>query len=378
MISVLAMGLFVAYAGLVILLTVGWTLASKPSVKVQRVDSDNRPLISIVVAARNEEQCLPSLLNDLRAQQYVDFEVIIIDDHSEDRTSQICQKAAESDPRIRSVVASGVGKKAALSQGVGLSQGTIIVSTDADCRVGPHWLEAWTHIFIDDSVMLGFGAVSMTGPTRFDRIQAMEFATLVGAGAATATLGKPTMCNGANLAFRRSAFVAVKGYAGNEQIPSGDDEFLMRKIESHFPGSIRYCADSNVLVKTGTLATLPAFVQQRIRWAGKWKCNSSTTSKLLAVGVFCLHLCVLALPILLVTDTIKPSVVLLCILLKFFAEFFFLCSLRPIILSRWSWVAFFVLQLVYSGYVVGVALWSQFSGFQWKGRRLKPLMASGN
>jgi biofilm PGA synthesis N-glycosyltransferase PgaC len=378
MASVVVLTFFIAYAGFTILLTAGWRLAAKLSMRDRGSESDQTPFISIVVAARNEEQCLPRLINDLRGQQYSSFEVIIVDDHSEDCTSAICRRATEHDSRFRHITSNGIGKKAALSLGVGISQGSLIVTTDADCRVGPLWVAAWSKTFTNDSVMFGFGAVTMSGPTMFDRIQAMEFATLVGSGAATATWGKPTMCNGANLAYRKEAFVAVEGYLGNEKIPSGDDEFLMRKIGHRFPGSIRYCADTQALVTTRAAATLSKFIQQRVRWAGKWKGNTSKSARMLAIGVLCFHLCVLALPMLVFTHAIMPSVALFCILIKFLSELIFVFSLRPIILPRWSWAAFFSLQLLYSGYVVFVALWSQFSDYEWKGRRLKPFMASSN
>ncbi|HTF17909.1 MAG TPA: glycosyltransferase [Chryseolinea sp.] len=378
MISIVVLIVFICYAGLVAILAIGWRLAStKPMEGSVSAALEGGPLISVLVAARNEERCLPILLKDLGAQHYPNYEVIIVDDQSEDNTADVCRRVVADDPRFRLVSANGEGKKAALTQAVAAAQGLWIVTTDADCRVGPNWLAAMTQMFVNETVMLCFGPVGTFGSTRFDCMQSMEFAALIGSGAATAAFGKPTMCNGANLAYRKAAFVAVNGYSGNEKIPSGDDEFLMRKIYNQFPESVRYCADANALVTTGTSPTINAFFEQRVRWAGKWRYNTSMTANLLALGMLLFHLCMLALPVLLVTGTIKPSVALLCILIKVVAELYFLYSLRSLMVLRWSWTAFLILQLVHSCYVVVVAIWSQFSDFQWKGRRLKSLMTSG-
>jgi hypothetical protein len=61
---------------------------------------------------------------------------------------------------------------------------------------------------------------------------------LVGSGACAMMIGKPNMCNGANIAYPKAVFEEVNGFDGNEHIASGDDEFLMHKIAEKYPNQI--------------------------------------------------------------------------------------------------------------------------------------------
>ena len=128
----------------------------------------------------------------------------------------------------------------------------------------------------------------------------------------------------ANLAFRKSAFVEVDGYAGNMDIPSGDDEFLMRKISGRFPGSIRFLNSADAVVSTRPQESVGAFFAQRLRWAAKWKYNPSVSTVALAFFILIFQTEIGAL--LFVTPfvrTIAPVVMVLMIV-KFLLEYFFL------------------------------------------------------
>ncbi len=135
--------------------------------------------------------------------------------------------------------------------GVEKAGGEIIVTTDADCRLPIHWLQSIATSFHEGNVKMVFGGVRIKeDKSFFSKLQALEFCSLIGTGGAMAGLGIPILCNGANLAFLRSAFLEVKGYDGNLDIPSGDDEFLMRKIDRRFPGSIRFQPSEDSVVET--------------------------------------------------------------------------------------------------------------------------------
>ena len=85
----------------------------------------------------------------------------------------------------------------------------------------------------------------------FSKLQVIEFSSLIASAAATLTLGFPTMCNGANLAYRKTTFVEVNGFDGNAHIASGDDEFLMRKVVKKFGAkSLKFLRDFNAVVTT--------------------------------------------------------------------------------------------------------------------------------
>lgn len=368
--------LFASYFLVVCWLIAGWKKLA-PVAPGDHGTPDNDLWVSVIVAVRNESAQLPLLLHDLRAQSDGHFEVIVIDDHSTDDTVSAYHRIVRDDPRFRLIAATGVGKKSALTQAVSLAKGTLVLATDADCRMGPKWIEIMRVPFNDPGVMCCAGAVAIQGGNFFGSMQSMEFATLVGTGAATVAWNHPTMCNGANLAYRSAAFASVAGYSGNENVPSGDDEFLMNKIHQKFPQSVRCCVHEAALVTTPPLHTFKSFAAQRLRWAGKWSFNTRMPSRILAVYILCFHLCVIVLPIAVITGAVTSMVALGCVAVKLLIEAWWIFALRPIIRTRRYFPAFIALQACYSMYVVIVGLLSQFYVTEWKGRSLKPV-AAGN
>ena len=177
------------------------------------------PMVSIIVAARNENGIIDHLLKDLAAQAYPSFEVIVVDDHSDDGMASSIANIIRNHPRFTLLHADGYGKKQAITRGVEAAKGSIIMTTDADCRVTPHWISEMTLNFLNGETQLVFGGVTMQGETFFAHVQSIEFATLIATGAATAALGHPTMCNGANLAFRKAAFKEVDGFVEMRTCP---------------------------------------------------------------------------------------------------------------------------------------------------------------
>ena len=221
-----------------------------------------------------------------------------------------------------------------------------------------------------------FGCVRMEANSMFSSAQSLEFASLIGSGMAMASWKYPVMCNGANLAFRKSVFEEVGGYKGNLHIPSGDDEFLMRKILAVYPNGIKPVLNTQSVVATLPNNTLKEFFQQRIRWAGKWTANNSWLSRTLALFVFCFQLTTILLPLFVTFGWIDIQTFIILILSKASLEFLFLKRVTKFLSLRWDWVAFVLLQLIYPLYVVFIGVLSNFNSFEWKGRKLKSLTVS--
>lgn len=373
--TVVLVSLFLLYIILLIVLIIGWNRAihSKPS---KFYSPAREPLISIIIPARNEGHGIGLLLQDLSRQHYSHFQVIIVDDHSVDNTREIVRHHVSLDDRFELQQCRAEGKKEALSQGIHAATGSIMVTTDADCRVGEDWLAGLREYFADQQVQMVFGAVKMQGDTFFERVQAIEFMSLIGSGAATAALGFPTMCNGANLAFRKSAFESVNGYHGNLHIPSGDDEFLMKKILRRYFGGIKFAADPRTIVTTLPNVDLNQFIHQRVRWAGKWKLQQSYVSKALAIFVFCFQCAVILLPLGLLMQWISLTSGLIVWSLKIILEYIFLWRISLHLNVVWSWPAFILLQLIYPFYATLIGLVSSVRTFEWKGRKMKSLAVS--
>jgi len=373
--TLLLVPIFVLYFALVMVLIFGWNRALKGSY-ISNPLKEHEPLVSVIVPARNEGQNIGNLMLDLSRQRYGHFQVIIVDDHSEDDTAEVVRLFVQKDNRFELKQASGIGKKQALAQGIAVASGSIIVTTDADCRVTENWISGLKQHFRKEQTMMVFGGVRMEGSSFLANVQAMEFVSLIGSGAATAALGMPTMCNGANLAFRKSAFESVNGYQGNFHIPSGDDEFLMKKIHHQYPGGVIFASDPRTVVTTSANTTLRQFLHQRIRWAGKWKLHQSVPSKALALFIFCFQLAVIFLLLGMALQWVSLKDGLLLWLGKIFIEYIFLWKVSRFFRVSWNWRAFIFLQLVYPFYVTGIGLTANIYSFEWKGRKLKSLMVS--
>ena len=362
-------GIFVLYGFLVLLLYVGWVKACTQ--KMSGVNPVNQ-FISVIVPVRNEEKTIGLLLNDLIGQNYPDdkFEIIFVDDHSEDNSGMIMYDATKHASNCKLLKLEGTGKKAAITFGVQQAKGQIIVTTDGDCRVSENLIQSINSAFKNDSIKMVFGGVKIESEqSLFSKMQAIEFSSLIGSGAATIAFGIPTMCNGANLAFRKKVFEEVNGYAGNENVASGDDEFLMRKISAKYADGIHFNQFPGSIVLTKAQASIAHFFNQRIRWAGKWKYHSDAGSKLLALYIFIFHASVLMMPALWITGQVSGDMLLSFLLVKLIVEFVFLSSVTSWLKIPWSWLSFIVLQIAYSFYAVGVGLASLFVSPVWKGRK---------
>lgn len=363
--------LFLLYFILMVFLLEGWRKVNRSTVAIT-----SKPFISIVVAVRNEEAYILNLLNDIAQQHYPSdkFEVWVVNDHSEDNTYIVLEEWLNQHSvrpfHLITLPSGKSGKKAAITEGVSLARGEIILTTDGDCRVKPDWLASVASQF-NETTQLLVGAVRLY-PVNvfFAELQTLEFASLIGTGAATLGWGKPTMCNGANLAYRKSAFHDVEGYSGNAQIPSGDDEFLLRKISSRFPDGIRFSASPSGVVDAAPSDTWSEFFNQRIRWAGKWRAHGVGVSGLLAFFIFLFHVSVVLLVALGCVGTVAWQDVILLLLAKAVAEAVFLFRVLKFLRISFNAVSFLTLQLVYPLYIIFFALMANFLRANWKGRRI--------
>jgi glycosyltransferase involved in cell wall biosynthesis len=370
-----------AYAGVMAWLRGQWQDVSVQSHEFAGRHEVGGLTFSVLVAARNEAANLPRLLADFAAQTLpaARFEVIVIDDHSMDETARIVRAVVQTSPfRLRLLQLAQLpnqptGKKAALAAALAQAAAPWIVCTDADCRVGPNWLEAYAGLLTrEPGTRFISGPVLLTGTNSpLQKLMGLEFAGLIGVGAATLAAGRPTMCNGANLAYRLETFRAVGGFAGNEQLASGDDEFLLHKIHAAFPGSVRFLADPAAVVCTAAPASLKALLRQRVRWASKWQHYQSAAPRWLALLVLAANV---ALGAGLVAgglwSKLWPWVAAACVL-KLAADVWFLAPVLGFFKRRrWLWLVP-LLQLAYGPYALGVGLAGLRGGYEWKGRAVR-------
>ena len=333
----------------------------------------DKPRLSIIIPVRNEEPNIRALLHDLEVQDYShsDFEVIVVDDHSTDNSGREVQSVIDRGRlNLRYLrLQNGEGKKAALAFGISQTKYEVILTTDGDCRVGPGWISAYARCFGRNSSQMAFGAVTFEDShSLFAKLQRIEFAGLIGTGAAMLQYGCPTLCNGANLAFTKAAFSAVGGYLDNQHIPSGDDEFLLHKIYRKFPGKVSFVKDHKAVVYTSAIDIPREFLWQRIRWASKWKMHDRKAVKWLAGGIFFANLTLLIAWVYATLGWTWWPLVLVLTILKWKIEYIFIERVM-----NWMGVSgnifhFLLLEIIYPFYAIFFGVVSNFGRYQWKGR----------
>lgn len=329
---------------------------------------------SIIIPVRNEAENIGVLLDDLRKQSYpkASYEIIVVDDGSEDETVQkvkLAMRSGQPSIRLFQLAESGrQGKKAAVAHGVTNSRNTHILTTDGDCRVGPEWLGSYNRIYHQYEPVMITGPVKMTGSSFFQRIQRYEFSALIGTGAGSLQAGHPGMCNGANLSYSREAFLDVKGYEGNETIPSGDDEFLLQKLFRKFPGRVLFNKSQEAVVSTPAKQTFLELVQQRIRWSSKWRFHQSGFIRGSAILVFLDYLSVVFGAALLITHPPYTLWYGLLFFTRWFALYLFNRSVTRFLSSGNFFWASLAGEIIYPFFVIFLGLASIFGKYSWKGR----------
>ncbi|MFK7899228.1 MAG: glycosyltransferase [Cyclobacteriaceae bacterium] len=360
------------YLLFVCLLLIGWNRVKKPLEKT----AEKEVSVSVVIAVRNEEKTIAKLLDDLSVQKYPAhlLEVLVVDDFSTDQTRElILAKAKEAIISIQLVEKPSSfkdhpsPKKTSLAIGIEQAKGEYILVTDGDCSVSEGWVASHVNCYLTRQA--GF----VTGPVAFSfssslwaKVQKVEFASLVGSGAATLGFGIPTMANAANMSFPKEVFKAVNGFEGLHDTPSGDDELLMHKIKKE-KYSVQFLKEEGAIVETKHQTTGKSFLNQRKRWASKWKYYQSPAIKWLAAITFLFHVNWLVFYIF--STSFSWSIFGMLVGGKLLLEYLFLSQVMRSLKQRVSFRAFVILQFVHSLYIVYTGFSSKLTSFTWKERK---------
>jgi biofilm PGA synthesis N-glycosyltransferase PgaC len=365
--------LSLVYTGLLLSLFISW----KRIRFYAPVSHAPATFISVIVPVRNEEKNIRNLLNDLNAQTYPSslFEVIIMDDHSTDGSAEIVRSYIPSASFNLTLQTPGLSgnlsfKKKAIEEGITIAKGTLIMTTDGDCRVGPEWISTVENFYQNKKAKFISSPVLFNEGSIFKNLQNIEFASLIGTGAASLNMGTPNMCNGANIAYEREVFLEVNGFQGNENIPSGDDEFLMHKIFRRYPGKVSFLKSQSALVYTDAKESLAELFEQRKRWASKWGSYTFLHIKALAIFVFIYNVSLLLGIILASTGNYSPLLLLIQLIPKIILEALFLSSVLKLSGKPLNPILFLCLQITYPLYVITVSVISRIGGYSWKGRSI--------
>jgi len=366
------------YLALMVAYSNGWRMQQEFVIA-----KDFAPLtnISIIIPARNEAANIKACISSILDQNYPVnlFEIIVIDDHSEDDTAAIvnaigapnvrCLKLAEHINVNGRFVAY---KKEAIALGVKNSSGNLIITTDADCTAEPEWLRYIAAKYEKDKPVMIVAPVDYTCDNSLLQLfQSIDFMSMQGITAATSKLELGNMSNGANLAFNKAAFLSVNGYEGIDYLASGDDYLLMMKLHQKYPERIDYIKSRKAIVTTTPQESWGAFFQQRVRWASK---SGKYNDRKLTVVLSFVYLFNLSFLILLIAGFYNSffwSIALLMFAWKVLAEFFFLYPVAVFLKKTKQLFYFPFLQALHIPYIIIAGLLGFAGVYKWKGRITK-------
>ncbi len=328
--------------------------------------SEVEPLTSttLIIAVRNESKTLERLFKSIRSQTYKNLEVILVNDHSQDDTLWLLQNMYVNDCKIVDLI-DGKGKKAAISAGVNLAKGELIVCTDADCTFGANWINSLVAFYQENKVNFISGPVQFeSNYSAFHHFQAIELVALTSTGAASLAFNKPTMCNGANISFKKAAFIEVGGYNNIDHVASGDDILLMLKIHKLYPDSCKFIKCDSAKVYTNPNTTLKELFYQKKRWASKWKVYhdwfiQSTSVLVLLANIF-----------ILTSFFVSLKLAGFIVIFKIIIDGIMLASASKFYKIKINWILFICFQLIYPVYVLFFGIVGRMGSYKWKGRIL--------
>jgi cellulose synthase/poly-beta-1,6-N-acetylglucosamine synthase-like glycosyltransferase len=333
--------------------------------------------VSIIIAARNEAESIHRTVEALLAQNYDKAltEIIFIDDHSTDRTADIIRSYA--DQGVKLIIlnedrALNSYKKKAIQTAIGQATGSLIVTTDADCRMGPMWLQTIVAFYEEKKYKMISSPVAYDEEKSFfERSQSLEFLYLIGLGASTIGNNKPSTCNGANLAYEREAFYEVGGFQGIDDLASGDDELLLHKIAARYDNQIGFLRNTDAIVYTHAKPNLVEFLQQRKRWASKSTRYKNKSIIVLGVFIWFFNLSILLNLLAGIFFINYLKIALLQLVLKIAIELLFLADVTKFAKRRSLLVLLPVLNVLHVLYIIYIGIAGNSGKYNWKGRMVK-------
>jgi len=231
--------------------------------------SEEPPPISVVVAARNEADTLPALLDALDDQTHPSFEIILVDDASTDDTAAIAETWTADRTHTTLVQIDNPSfprKKNALAAGIEAATHDLLAFTDADCRPPADWLSslARAHAGTDeDCVLVGYSPLRGAGLLGYFS----RYETLIAGIYTVAALGwdRPYMAVGRNLSYPRSIHDAVDGFSSVDTSLSGDDDLFVQAVHRKTDAPVRPLFDSETFVPTDAPSSWREWGRQRRR-----------------------------------------------------------------------------------------------------------------
>ncbi|HYK22576.1 MAG TPA: polysaccharide deacetylase family protein, partial [Pyrinomonadaceae bacterium] len=225
--------------------------------------SDYNPFVSILVPAYNEELVIENTIRSLLASDYLNYEIIVIDDGSRDNTSKIVTDKFGSEERVRLLTITNVGKAEALNTGLRHARGEVIIALDADTLFAPQTVGGLAHRFYDKTLGAVAGNAKVGNRVNLvTRWQALEYITSQNMDRrAFASLNCITVVPGAVGAWRKDLLVEAGGFPSDTLAEDQDLTLYIRRL------GYRIGYEEGAVAWTEAPHNLRSLAKQRFRWA---------------------------------------------------------------------------------------------------------------
>ena len=221
------------------------------------------PFVSIIVPAYNEEKVIGRTIESLLQSTYREFEIVVVDDGSPDRTSEVVREQFTSEPRVRLFTKENAGKAEALNFSLRVSKGEIIVGLDADTIFSAETIGVLVQRFIDPQIGAVAGNAKVGNRINIvTRWQALEYITAQNMDRrAFASLNCITVVPGAVGAWRRALVEAAGGFISDTLAEDQDLTLRVRRL------GFKIGYEENAIAWTEAPDTVRSLARQRFRWS---------------------------------------------------------------------------------------------------------------
>lgn len=333
---------------------------------------------TVIIPFRNEAEKLPMLLQSISELNYPKalFEIIFIDDESEDHSVEVI-KTISKKVRIEETLISIIKnerktkspKKDAITAAILKAKHKWIITTDADCVLPKFWLDSFDEFIQQEDCELIVAPLTYSKSDNFlERFQLLDILSLQGSTIGGFGISRPFLCNGANLAYKKSLFNDLNGFDGNTDIASGDDIFLLEKAVLKHKSKVRYLKCEHAIVTTQPERTWKSLKHQRMRWAAKTSAYKNWFGKFVGIIIFLMNGGLMVFGLMTLIGIIKWKVFFYILIIKFAIDALLLFKTALFFNQKESLKSYplsFFLYPLFSVYIVFISV---FKTYKWKGR----------
>jgi poly-beta-1,6-N-acetyl-D-glucosamine synthase len=324
--------------------------------------------VTILIPIRNEAPYIIACIDSIRDNvTNTPYEILIIDDHSDDDTASLILSKSYGENVKLLTLTDGEGKKSAIHYGISQARYEVILCTDGDCIVDQNWIASHVRLLHHHHMVTGW-VLPIEDEGAITQMQASDMTATIALTAVGIRDKRFYLANGANMSYRKSAYLKCNGYHEHSQVATGDDIFLIRSMAAE-DYSIGFNETS--IVRTHVPTVWSDFILQRRRWAAKTRTVNDKLVIMIQGFVWLFSLVMVGLYI---GGMIKGNLgwVVTAIgiwMVKMGVDYIFIKAIHRRLKVEFSHSQFATSSILYLVYILWVGLYALWpSKYVWKGR----------